>query len=620
VTFDPSRAFIDCPKCDSASHVERVKGEQWHCNCCSHSFAVSLPALEAGSPAGRVARREAHQPTAALQFITAALLVALLPALGNAQTFHVAPTGQDANPGTAALPWRTVTKAAQTLTAGQTALIHGGTYAEQDIRFAHSGAPGQPITLQAAPGETPIIDAGFTTSYPPDGIGETPVIQIDGRHHITLDGLTLMRGRTSNIFIANDQPTTDITIRNCTLRDFTTGDNAASIYVNTNAHRIVIRDNVIKGRQGDKRANVANGIILFNVGDVTIANNEIADLVQGISYKHSVDRTDAVIVENNSIHDITDYGMLWSKKDAIIRGNLFYRNGLSPGNSTILVFQEAAPCGSLVSSGNRIEHNTLVDNSAGITVTRSTACAGAINTTIRDNLVVDYSNGEYRGLAVMPYRDLANNGTRLEHNLIASSKIAGAHAFAGQGYYTLPSLPASITQVGNLTTMPVFVNAAARDYTLAAGSPGKGAASDGTDIGAIICAVGPRASCSAPPPPPPPPVPVDCAGTWGAWSRVAGSESACTATGTRTFSESRLFTVVTPASNGGAACPVSPESRTSTEACVPPVQTVTYTCWVTGTPTNYADGDVRRTVRCDTNGPVSTLPTGTTFTVTVPRP
>lgn len=84
MTFDPSRAFIDCPKCDSAFHVERVKGEQWFCNCCSHSFAVSLPALEAGSPAGRVARREAHQPTAALQFITAALLVALLPGVGNA--------------------------------------------------------------------------------------------------------------------------------------------------------------------------------------------------------------------------------------------------------------------------------------------------------------------------------------------------------------------------------------------------------------------------------------------------------------------------------------------------------------------------------------------------------
>lgn len=54
-------------------------------------------------------------------------------------------------------------------------------------------------------------------------------------------------------------------------------------------------------------------------------------------------------------------------------------------------------------------------------------------------------------------------------------------------------------------------------------------------------------------------------------------------------------------------------------AVTPPVSSITYTCAVTGTPSSYADGDVRRTVRCDTNGPVTSLPVGATFTVTVPR-
>lgn len=497
-------------------------------------------------------------------------VLACPPVFAQGSTYYVATSGDDANPGTQAAPWRTVAKAAQTLTAGQTAIVRGGTYNERLISFAYSGSAGNPITIKAATGETPVIDAGFTTSFPPDGIGEAPVFTIDNRHHITLDGLTIRRGRTANVFIADDWPTTDITIQNCTLEDFTTGDNAASIYVNTNAARIVIKDNVIRGRQGDLRANVANGIILFNAGDVTIANNEIANLVQGISYKHSLDRTDRVVVENNRIHDITDFGMLWSKKDAIIRNNLFYRTGLTPGHPAILVFQEAAPCGSLVSSGNQILHNTIVDISAGITVTRSTACAGAINTLIRDNLVFDYSNGEYRGLAVMPYRSLSGNGTRLEHNLIASSKLSGAHAFVGpSSYVTLPNLPASIAQANNLTTSPVFVNAAARDYTLAANSPGKGAASDGTDIGAAICAVGPHASCSVPPPPP---APVDCAGTWGVYQRIAGSESACSDSGTRTYQTERLFTVIASPANGGRACPASPERQTPdpTERCTPP--------------------------------------------------
>lgn len=65
------------------------------------------------------------------------------------------------------------------------------------------------------------------------------------------------------------------------------------------------------------------------------------------------------------------------------------------------------------------------------------------------------------------------------------------------------------------------------------------------------------------------PAPVDCAGTWGPWTRVAGSDGPCV-NGSRTFTESRIFTVTTPPANGGAACPVSPETRTQTEACVVP--------------------------------------------------
>lgn len=86
-------------------------------------------------------------------------------------------------------------------------------------------------------------------------------------------------------------------------------------------------------------------------------------------------------------------------------------------------------------------------------------------------------------------------------------------------------------------------------------------------------------SGNAAPPPPPPPSPVDCAGTWGPWERIAGSESAC-AGGTRTYQERRAFTVTQAPANGGAACPVSPETRTATEACQvdpppPPPQTGT---------------------------------------------
>lgn len=65
------------------------------------------------------------------------------------------------------------------------------------------------------------------------------------------------------------------------------------------------------------------------------------------------------------------------------------------------------------------------------------------------------------------------------------------------------------------------------------------------------------------------PVPVDCEFTWGPWTRVQGSESACVG-GSRTFLEERHITITRSPSNGGKACPASPETRQATEACAPP--------------------------------------------------
>ena len=50
------------------------------------------------------------------------------PPAGGA-TYHVAGTGGDGNPGTAAAPWRTLQKAAGAVNPGDTVVVHAGTYA-----------------------------------------------------------------------------------------------------------------------------------------------------------------------------------------------------------------------------------------------------------------------------------------------------------------------------------------------------------------------------------------------------------------------------------------------------------------------------------------------------------
>lgn len=94
-------------------------------------------------------------------------------------------------------------------------------------------------------------------------------------------------------------------------------------------------------------------------------------------------------------------------------------------------------------------------------------------------------------------------------------------------------------------------------------------------------------------------------------------------TGRRTVIEQWTRTGDVPATNGGAACVPVASPRTRSELCMPvpptPAPTVAYACWVTSVGATYADGDARRVIRCDTNGPVTNLPNGTRFSVTVPR-
>ncbi len=122
--------------------------------------------------------------------ILMALLTLLLasPQLDAAE-FHVAPAGSDANPGTAAQPFATITRArdairplvAAGLTEDIDVIIHGGTYRiTEPIIFdvQDSGTDNFAIHYAAAPGQQPVISggrpiSGFTAQ--PDGTWTTTI-------------------------------------------------------------------------------------------------------------------------------------------------------------------------------------------------------------------------------------------------------------------------------------------------------------------------------------------------------------------------------------------------------------------------------------------------------------
>ena len=90
---------------------------------------------------------------------------------GMSCTYYISPSGSDGNAGTLAEPWRTVEKAFETATAGQTACLRGGTYPQYLEASAgfnqverHSGSPGKPILFTNYLDEIAVIQ-GSTKIY-----------------------------------------------------------------------------------------------------------------------------------------------------------------------------------------------------------------------------------------------------------------------------------------------------------------------------------------------------------------------------------------------------------------------------------------------------------------------
>ncbi len=77
-----------------------------------------------------------------------------------AAVYYVATTGNNANPGTSALPLRTIAYAVSKMQAGDTTYVRGGIYLEDSIRFSKSGTSSLPIKLLNVAGQKPVIDFG----------------------------------------------------------------------------------------------------------------------------------------------------------------------------------------------------------------------------------------------------------------------------------------------------------------------------------------------------------------------------------------------------------------------------------------------------------------------------
>ncbi len=313
--------------------------------------------------------------------------------------YYVSTTGNDANAGTLASPFKTIQHALNVVSAGCTIYVRAGIYKER-LYWVNSGTAGNIITLQNYNGETVNIDGAAGGSNDTEKI----MFTLSNKSYITIDGFIIhnnFRAYAEGFYYSGTG--TDITIKNCELYDIGWTSNASAVPgSNDNAHAMVFV-----------------GTEASSVNFITIENCHIHNCITGYSEAMTmVGNVENFTIINNTVNDITNIGIdlagYWSWTGAPPNVN-FSRNGLVKGNTVYNCISPVATSAGIYTDGAQnitIENNIVYGNGAGIEIgmENNYEVSGMI---VRNNLI--YSNKE-AGLFFGAY---ANNG------LVSNSIFSG---------------------------------------------------------------------------------------------------------------------------------------------------------------------------------------------------
>ena len=184
--------------------------------------------------------------------------------------YYVSVSGNDSSPGTVNEPWKTISKAASTVAAGDTVYIKSGTYNEQVIP-AHSGSvSGGYIIYSSCPGELAIIDdTGLTMP------GTSGLFLIDGKSYVKVMGLRVQNVGTeydysysqAGIYVRDSD---HVEINDCyTFNTFSSGIRVS------NSHDVVVDGNTVElaCNDGEQECiSVDKGSYVFEIKNNTVFN------------------------------------------------------------------------------------------------------------------------------------------------------------------------------------------------------------------------------------------------------------------------------------------------------------------------------------------------------------
>lgn len=442
-----------------------------------------------------------------LLFVLIASFVLTRPGLAAGAIYYVAPTGNDANPGTEAQPWRTIQKAANSVNPGDTVFVRGGSYNEV-VLLTRSGTADNYITFQNYPGETPIIDgAGKSSSDYWNGLFAIRGVSTANRtQYIKVIGLRVQNSGSNAGFGISCYYCANVEIRN----NKTYNTYRSGIVVGYSESVIVDGNDVERANNGGEQENIS---ILRESSFVQVTNNVVHDngndanggeaidikqgahdiLVRGNTvYNNSkfgiyIDAWDKhtynILVERNRIYTVGKGGVAIGSECGGLLENVIFTNNLIYGNTrhgfVIGIWGDVfSQCGSPAPTpgninGIKIVNNTIVGNGqVGIIYMRDAGVPvhpNFGNIYIANNII--YDNGHKPG---SPYGAGNYAGCTISHN--GNSEVAGFFTITNnllQGPAGYPDCDWGTTTemrgVNVTTGNPQFVGSG--DYHLTAASP-----------------------------------------------------------------------------------------------------------------------------------------------------
>lgn len=322
-----------------------------------------------------------------MKFISVFILLACgSAALGQPNaSYYVATTGTDSNPGTQFAPWRTIQHAADTVHAGSTVYVRGGTY-EELVRINVSGNANDGfITFKSYPGEIAVLDASRFTPQ-----GRQGVLTIQDQSYVRVEGFEIRNFRTAEHRLAP-------------LGINVMGSGSHIELLKNNVHDI---QQTFPGR--DKPGSGGNGFGIAVYGtnakapitDLIIDGNEVHHLKTGSSESLVVNgNVTNFRITHNTVHDNNNIGIdvigfertapdpaVDQARDGVVSHNLVY-NITSRGNPAY--GNDESSDGIYVDGGTRIliEQNTMHDVDFGIELASEHKDRATSYITARNNLI-----------------------------------------------------------------------------------------------------------------------------------------------------------------------------------------------------------------------------------------